>query len=218
MDCKRCGTCCEKGGPILHLDDMDFLKKGIVSMDTLQVIRKGELALNPFKDVVEPAPVEMLKIAVQGASWECPFHQKVDGVSGCTIHKDRPLECRILKCWDPTDIEAVTFKDCLNRFDLIGDSNPLRAEITKHEEECAYAKLWPVVEELKAGGDDTRLCQVEQLLARDLAIRQHLVAEFHLNLQQELFYLGQPMFRVMRDEALVISFDSDVVQVAFKRE
>ncbi len=214
MDCKRCGTCCEKGGPVLHHEDRDFLHKGLVSMDNLQVIREGELAFNPFKGLVEPAPVEMIKLAVQGDSWECPFHQKEGGLSACQIHADRPVECRLLKCWNTTDIEAVTFKDCLTRFDLLGQQNAMVPEIIRHEKECAYGALWDAVAAVNKN-DEERLLVVRAILAKDMQIRQQLVADFHLNLQQELFYLGQPMFRVVRNEGFVVSFVEGKIQLRF---
>ena len=214
MDCKRCGTCCEKGGPVLHFEDRDFLQKGLVSMDNLQVIREGELAFNPFKELVEPTPVEMIKLAVQGDSWECPFHQKVDGLSACQIHADRPVECRLLKCWNTRDIEAVTFKNCLTRFDLLGQKNAILPEIARHEKECSYRVLWDAVAGVNKE-DEESLLVVRDILARDLQIRQQLVADFHLNLQQELFYLGQPMFRVVRNEEFVVSFTGEEIQLQF---
>lgn len=183
-------------------------------MDNLQVIREGELAFNPFKEVVEPVPVEMIKLAVQGDSWECPFHQKQGGVSGCIIHADRPMECRLLKCWDTADIEAVTFKNCLTRFDLLGKDNAILAKIVEHEDTCSYSELWRAMEGVTKE-DAESLEVVRVILARDLQIRQQLVADFHLNLQQELFYLGQPMFRVLRDE-IVVSFDREQIQLTFK--
>lgn len=214
MECKRCGTCCEKGGPVLHVDDMAFLKKGIVSMDQLQVIRKGELAFNPFKELVEPVPLEMIKLA-SGESWECPFHQKIKGCSGCEIHTNRPMECRLLKCWDTKDIQAVTYNDCLSRFDLLGLDNDIRAELLEHENRCSYSELWRLISGVTRA-DAGSLKPVQRILSTDLEIHQKLVADFHLNLQQELFYCGQPMFRVIREEAFSVSFTGDLLTLSFK--
>ena len=212
--CRRCGTCCEKGGPVLHQGDRPFLKKGHVGMEQLQVIRKGERAFNPFSAKVEPAPLEMIKIAVSGDTWECPFHQKTGEMSGCQIHAHRPLECRTLKCWDTKGIESILFKDCLSRFDLIAENNPIHAMIVQHEQECDYALLWQKVEAVKTGA--TPSCAgVQSILARDLAIRQELVERFKLSLQQELFYLGQPMFRALRDTAFKVTFRQDVMSVRY---
>jgi Fe-S-cluster containining protein len=215
MECKRCGTCCEKGGPVLHLQDLDFLQNGIVSLEQLLVIRKGELAFNPFNEQVEPAPVEMLKLAGEGTSWECPFHRNEDGLSSCLIHADRPLECRLLKCWDTAAIEKVTFKDCLSRFDLIGTDHDIRSELVKHENECSYQKLWQYANEVK-NGDLASLAPVQKILSRDLHIRRELIGKFRLTLAQELFYCGQPMFQVVRNEEFSVSFSGDELRLQFR--
>ncbi len=213
MECQRCGICCAKGGPVLHHEDRSFLQKNIVTLDNLRVIRKGELSFNPLKDKVEPAEVEMLKLVGPGTSWECPFHQKNDGVSGCQIHADRPAECRLLKCWDTEDIEAVIFAGCLTRFDLIGEQNPLLPEIIDHEERCSYRQLWSFMEGL--GGDGGYIDKIRAILVLDLQIRQRLVGQYTLNLAQELFYLGQPMFRGCENSNLSISFANEELKVCY---
>ncbi len=215
MECKRCGICCEKGGPILHHEDRSFLQKNLVTLDQLRVIRKGESAFNPFTDQVEPAEVEMIKLAGPGTSWECPFHEKNGALSGCSIHSDRPMECRLLKCWDTRTIEAVVFKDCLTRFDLLGADNPLLPEILAHEERCAYRDVWLSLDGLKGSSREGCLGQIQTVLSEDVQIRARLVARYELTLAQELFYLGQPMFRVVEDSALTISFNNGKLQVCY---
>jgi Fe-S-cluster containining protein len=213
MECKRCGVCCEKGGPVLHHEDRVFLHKNIVSVAHLTVIRQGELAYNPFKEKVEPAPVEMIKLAGLASSWECPFHQKDGVLSACAIHADRPCECRLLKCWDTSAIEDLVFKDCLTRFDLLGAENPLLPEIRAHEECCAYRELWSLVDELGPNVTSAQIKAIQVFLAQDMHIRKGLIAQYGLTLSQELFYLGQPMFQVVDDSALSISFTHDTLQV-----
>lgn len=215
MECKRCGICCKKGGPILHHADRSFLQKNLVTLDQLRVIRKGELAFNPVTEKVEPAEVEMIKLAGTGTSWECPFHHKTGALSACTIHGDRPMECRVLKCWDTTDIEAVVFKDCLTRFDVLGPDNPLLGEILDHEERCAYRELWLRIEGLKGKSREESIAEIQAVLSQDMQIRARLIAQYGLTLVQELFYLGQPMFRVVEDSALTISFNNDELQVHY---
>ncbi|MDA3971506.1 MAG: YkgJ family cysteine cluster protein [Desulfobulbaceae bacterium] len=216
MECKRCGICCEKGGPILHHEDRSFLQKNLVSLDQLRVIRRGESAFNPFTDRVEPAEVEMIKLAAgTGTSWECPFHQKNGALSGCTIHGDRPMECRVLKCWDTRAIEAVVFKDCLTRSDLLGADNLLLGEILAHEERCAYGAVWLSIEGLKGNSRGVCLAEIQAVLSEDMQIRARLVAQYELTLVQELFYLGQLMFRVVKDSTLTISFNNEEVQVRY---
>ncbi len=51
-ECIRCGTCCKKGGPVLHHEDKDILRGGHVGYEHLVTLRKGEQAYNPIKDML----------------------------------------------------------------------------------------------------------------------------------------------------------------------
>ena len=212
MKCKRCGTCCEKGGPILHHQDLQFLQKNLLSLSNLMVIRQGELAYDPVFDDVVPTEVEMIKIVGAGKSWECPFHKKVAGQSECSIHRDRPLECSLLKCWDTSEITAMIGKDCLSRFDLLGQANPMLPEIKEHEYRCNYGLLWSAVNQVRSG-DEGAVANLENIMVADLTIRQSLIAEFDLSLAQELFYLGTPMFRGVKEPGISIELVNDLLSV-----
>lgn len=62
-ECKRCGTCCENGGPALHSQDLDLIEQGMLSQNDLITIRKGELIHHPATDAIQPVDTEFMKIA-----------------------------------------------------------------------------------------------------------------------------------------------------------
>jgi Fe-S-cluster containining protein len=47
--CRRCGTCCEKGGPSLHREDRPLVDNGQIPVRHLFTIRRGELAQDNIK-------------------------------------------------------------------------------------------------------------------------------------------------------------------------
>ena len=47
--CRRCGTCCEKGGPGLHVADMGLLEH--IPMKDVVCLRRGELEQIPLADM-----------------------------------------------------------------------------------------------------------------------------------------------------------------------
>lgn len=51
--CRRCGTCCEKGGPALHTDDRMLIENGHIPARYLFTIREGE----PVVDNVKENPI-----------------------------------------------------------------------------------------------------------------------------------------------------------------
>lgn len=195
--CRRCGTCCTKGGPALHREDLPLLQSGVLSFSRLITIRQGEPAFNPLTETVEPAAQELVKLAGKGASWECLFYDAA--ASACTIHAGRPLECRLLKCWDTEEIKKIIGTNCLGRLDIIESDDPRREHILFHEEKCAYSEINALHRQL-AGPTrhDDALAALRGIMEQDLQIRDQAIALFHLTLPQELFYFGRPLFTTLR--------------------
>lgn len=210
--CQRCGTCCKNGGPILHREDLALVRKGIFSLHHLVTIRKGEPAFNPFTGKVEPASREMLKIAGKGASWECIFYDA--DRSACIIHADRPLECRLLQCWDTKKIEEVSGRDCLVRFDLVEDQDPIRDYMKRQEEKCSYAKTLPLLDNLSSPApEETTMEELTGIMRQDLLLRDQAVSAFRLSLQQELFYFGRPLFQSLQHPRLRVTMSGSSLQL-----
>ncbi len=199
--CRRCGTCCRKGGPALHDEDLELLRDGNLVYQDLITIRKDEPAYSPLTDQVEPVIKELVKISGHGQSWTCRFYDPAH--SSCTIHSHRPLECRLLKCWDTNDIMAVIEKNTITRLDIIGEKDPMAAWICEHEKKCPYQKINFLLEHLSSSPHPSPLLtELTGIIREDLAIRTRAVAQFHLSLPLELFYFGRPVFQVIRKEGL----------------
>ncbi len=200
IECKRCGTCCIKGGPVLHTEDLLLIKNKTIRLDQLVVIRKAEPAYNPVSDAVEPASCEMLKLQGKSGSWECLFYD--DALKSCTIHDSRPLECRLLQCQDPAALLAVTGIDCLSRQDIIEPNDPAQAYL--HEfAECSWEKF----NSLLAKPAPHSLQDAEKILRADLFLRQQAIERLQLSLAQELFYFGRPMFQAFSHPNVQLSFE-----------
>jgi len=61
-ECKRCGTCCKKGGPCFHVEDKMLIEKGVILIKYLYNIRKGESAYDNIKGCLIPVTSELIKI------------------------------------------------------------------------------------------------------------------------------------------------------------
>jgi Fe-S-cluster containining protein len=163
----------------------------------LITIRKGEPALNPLTETVEPAAQELIKLAGKGANWECLFYDPA--ATACAIHAERPLECRLLKCWDTEEIKKIIGTNCLGRLDIIDGNDPRREHILIHEEKCAYSEINALLQQLPdPARHDAALTALRAIMEQDLQIRGQAIALFHLTLQQELFYFGRPLFTTIR--------------------
>ncbi len=196
--CKRCGTCCQKGGPTLHKEDKKILLSGLIGYQHLITIRKDELAYSSLSRQPKPVKKELIKLAgkEKGKGWTCCFYD--ERKSSCTIYRHRPQECRLLKCWDTSSLMPVIGKDTITRADIIKPDNPLSSLIEIHELQCPVNKIESLTESLfKKNNRSKSLEELTELIRKDLAIRSQAIAEYGLPLSIELFIFGRPLFKLL---------------------
>jgi len=152
-ECQRCGTCCESGGPALHREDLELVQSGKLPLKDLYTIRKGEMARDNVKGILQPVTAELIKIKGTGGAWTCCYY--VAESKGCGIYADRPLECRVLNCRDTAAIEAIYDQARLTRKDLLGSIPELWDLVEEHEKKCNYRDLAELAGEMKKGADQS---------------------------------------------------------------
>jgi Fe-S-cluster containining protein len=194
--CMQCGTCCRKGGPALHGEDKKILLAGHIPRERLITIRKGEWAFSPLSGRLEAVQKELIKITGKGKGWVCCFYD--DQQTSCTIYSHRPLECRLLQCWDTEQLLSVIGKDTLTRADLISADDPIMTFIETHEKECSLQVAEDLFSILQKKNDDSpSLAKLTTLIHKDLSIRSRAISEFGLSLEAELFLFGRPLFKIL---------------------
>jgi Fe-S-cluster containining protein len=194
--CKRCGTCCRRGGPSLHADDKGLLLEGVIRYEHLISIRKGEMAFHPLEDEPAAIPQELVKLKGKGRLWECMFFSESD--KSCSIYERRPLECRLLQCWEPSAVESIAGQGTLTRFELIPNDDPILDYILRHEQECPVPeeRTFCLASSPRPEGKEA-LAELTALVCRDLAIRYDAVRRFDIPLPLELFYFGRPIHTML---------------------
>jgi Fe-S-cluster containining protein len=201
--CIRCGTCCLKGGPVLHHEDAKILREGHIGYQHLMTIRKGEMVYNPAKENPEPVSREMVKVAGRDGSWACVFYD--EGEQSCSIYQNRFLECRILKCWDTSEIQSVIGRNTIQRSDIINPDDPIMDMIKSHEEECSSSEVERLLEALSAGKDRTgNLKRLAELVRRDKSIRFFALTELELKKEFEHFIFGRPLYRILEERGISV--------------
>jgi Fe-S-cluster containining protein len=194
--CTRCGTCCTKGGPSLHVEDRKIIAAGHIRIEHLITIREGELARIPDREGLHPTGQEIVKIAGKGGSWECLFLDKKG--SSCKIYEYRPLECRMLKCWDTAELLSVVDKNLLKRSDIIDPEDPILKLVQDHEKRCVIREMESMLSSLSDKDENsTSLRELERLVREDMAFRAEAVSRFNLPLSVELFVFGRPLFKLL---------------------
>jgi Fe-S-cluster containining protein len=214
--CIRCGTCCTKGGPTLHAGDRQIILEGHIGIEHLITIRRGELAYTPAGEGLQPLQQELVKIAGKGRGWECLFFNEAE--SACMIYGQRPLECRILKCWDTSELLSVICKDSLTRADIMDPKDPMLELIDLHEKICAVQAMENILSSLSDGDDNpTSLIELEELVREDLSIRAEAVSKFALPLAAELFMLGRPLFKLLSGRGIAIQEKHGKLHLSLER-
>ena len=213
--CQQCGTCCRKGGPVLHLEDREILRAGQIQLHHLVTIRKGEMAFSPVTDTLQATDTELIKTAGRGDDWTCCFFNEQTG--GCTIYENRPLECRLLQCWDTAPIEAVIARDTLARTDIIDPDDPILEFITAHEQACSCSRVTTLATGLNTtSASKSILAELTELVRRDLNIRAQAVAAFDIPVAVEVFYFGRPFFVLLGPYGIRIHEDDGDIRLSLE--
>ncbi len=188
-ECKRCGTCCKKGGPCLHSEDRVLLVKGVLGPPDLVTYRAGEMALNPLSKELVCLKSEMIKIRGDDQG-TCIFFRYAD--NSCTIYENRPLECRRLKCWDTRDIEGLFLNDTLMRMDLIPEDSLLSELIKAYEITYSISSIWQLCRDSfdeGKGQSDRR----QVLIAKDMEFRNKVMETVGIDQASCNFFFGRPV-------------------------
>ncbi len=195
-ECDCCGICCTKGGPALHYDDSALLQDNFLTAEYLITIRKGEPVLSLSTGNPEPTQSEIVKIKGRGAEWTCLFFQEKG--AKCTIYEHRPLECSLLKCWETADLENVSGRNLLSRYDIIPPHDPIIPFIKAIDEKCSLENLAQHLSALnRENSRQQAVNELTSLVNTDLAIRSQAIAELHFSLDLELFFFGRPLFKIL---------------------
>lgn len=193
--CKQCGRCCKAGGPALHTKDLELVKEGKIPLRNLITLRKGELAHNPITGKIVPTEVELVKIKGKGKDWDCCYLNSVSNT--CTIYENRPEACSVLKCWQPEELLEMVGKDTLSRLDILAEDDPIRALVEEHENLVRCPDMEEIAA-LRPNIPEPKRRALETLVNEDIKLRVFAVQEHKLELSEELFYFGRPLFQLLQ--------------------
>lgn len=213
-ECEKCGTCCERGGPALHIEDRDLLHSGKISLADLVTIREGEMVVQLDSGKPEVSEVELVKFQGRDGKWSCRFLDP--GVRTCTIYEHRPLSCRLMKCWAPDEVLAIAGKKLLSRIDLIGKDNPLLPLIRLHDQQCGLPDMIETTVQL--GKEEERaatLAGLKAMVERDLLLRTIAIEQFQLSVAEELFYFGRPLFQLLMPLGVRLAESADGIELSY---
>jgi Fe-S-cluster containining protein len=204
-ECRRCGTCCRKGGPSFHHADKTLIEKGVIHSKYLYTIRKGELAYDNVRQCLEPVNSDVIKLKGKGNSWTCILFDEQQ--NACKIYENRPIECRALKCWDTKAIEDLYAQKRLVRGDLIADIEGLWGLVKDHQARCNYETIQKLVDAINSERGGEARQKLSEIIKFDIEIRKLVVSRGGLDAEILDFLFGRPLKQTLKNFGLKIRND-----------
>jgi len=195
-ECIRCGTCCEKGGPALHLEDLELVVSGALPASSLYTLRSGEPVRDDVAGTVTPLEDEIIKIKPARGTQACIFYDST--LKACSIYKSRPVECRVMKCWDTGEIEALYSADRLTRRHVIPSDSGLWKLIHAHEDRCGFARVLSLVRELGSRAEGENLESLMDMLNYDLYLRPMVAEKTSIGAEDLDLVFGRPLHEAVK--------------------
>ena len=189
-ECIRCGTCCKKGGPSFHLADKHLIDKGIILSKYLFTIRKGEMAYDNVRQELLTLSSELIKIKGKNDSSTCVFFNESEKI--CKIYKNRPVECKALKCWDTREIEKIYSINRLTRKDLLFDIEGLWELVKDHQVRCSYEKIKEIIQK-QDNSKNAIQKEICQIIRYDTQMRHLVVKKGGMDSKILDFLFGRPL-------------------------
>ncbi|MFZ1985241.1 MAG: YkgJ family cysteine cluster protein [Desulfatitalea sp.] len=211
--CRRCGTCCAKGGPALHLEDREAVDSGKIPLKCLFTIRQGEPAYDNIRRSIAPAATDIIKIKGAAESDATCLFLNQERVN-CDIYESRPVECRVLTCWDTRAIMAMYDQERLTRGQLLSPLTALNDLVAAHQERCGYGRVALWADAIRQGHDGAEA--VEALLDAiryDQSLRQVAVARTRLDPGLLEFLFGRPLSVTIRMYGVKLAKRGDQVTI-----
>jgi len=171
-----------------------LIDSGLIPAKHLYTLRKGEIVSDSIHGCLLTLESEMIKIKGQNRAWTCVYFDKSG--SACRIYEHRPLECRILKCWDTRNIEAVYSQNRLTRKDLLSGIPALWSLIEDHDLRCNLVTLRKLLD-LKSG-DAAATKTVQEMIEYDRSIRMLVVEKAGVESDMLEFIFGRPLSEAIR--------------------
>ena len=199
-ECRRCGTCCKKGGPSFHHADKALIEKGVIHSKYLYTIRKGEMAYDNVRQCLEPVSSDVIKLKGKGDGWTCILFDEKQ--NGCTIYENRPIECRALKCWDTKALEELYAKRRLKREDLVADIEGLWGIIKDHQARCNYETIQKLVNAINSDRGGEARQKLAEIIQFDIEIRKLVVSRGELDMEMLDFLFGRPLKLTLKNFGL----------------
>jgi Fe-S-cluster containining protein len=206
MQCTCCGTCCQNGPPGLHLEDIDLYADGVLDKAHLLTLRRGEPVWDNVAGRVITLSEEMVRLKSAPGSSACVM---LEGENHCRIYARRPVQCRVQKCWDSSELERIYARNRAGRLDFVPGESGLAEIMREHENQCSLSELNDAVDRLRREGEGDASERIGALLQRDRWFRDYLLQRAGAEEEVLDFLFGSPLKEILQRMDLVAEGTED---------
>lgn len=203
--CKRCGECCEKGSPTLHVSDADLIKNGSLKYSDIFTIRVGELVYNNVDDEFISIDYETIKVKERPNGRVCTFYD--ESSKECKIYNTRPNQCRAYECWNTDKFMEFYNEEKLTREHVLHGMDWLMDIVEAHEKKCNYLNLTDIVLRVQRGADMVN--DVFEIMEYDNTLRDVLIKEKNIPAEYLPVLLGRPIEQTIIMYGYSVETDND---------
>jgi hypothetical protein len=181
------------------MQDREQVESGKIPLKCLFTIREGEPAFDNVMGSITRAATDIIKIKGTGENdATCRFLDQEQ--VGCRIYEMRPIECRLLTCWDTQVIQAFYDKDRLTRNDLLSRLPGLHDLVNEHQVRCGYARVGQLADRIlqNQGPLQEAVAELSAIIHYDQSLRQVTVERARLDPEMLDFLFGRPLSSTIR--------------------
>ena len=152
-----------------------------------------------------PGDSDIIKIKGKADTWTCVFFDEPN--KQCSIYDDRPLECRVLKCWDTRELEKMYAGRRLTRDNLISEIEGLWDLVKGHQERCDYQKIKKLIDDLNGPSRDRARKELLEIIQYDAEIRKLVVEQGGMDPEMLDFLFGRSLTKTLPGYGIKIRQD-----------
>ena len=179
----------------MHVQDKYLVHKNHLEKKYLLLLRSGEPVIDNITGNMQLLHEEMFKVRGKSDSnWECIFFNPENNM--CGIYDHRPYQCRILKCWDTSEIEAKYNRERLGRKEILDRNSGLWELIVYYEQHCALSEIINYCRDA-SHKNPIELPEIKEKIIFDRDFRKSFIHKTGADARMLSFYFGRPLEQIL---------------------
>jgi Fe-S-cluster containining protein len=141
---------------------------------------------------------DRIKIQSHNDGTSCRYYDKV--TRACAIYARRPVQCRVLECWDPVALKSIYDQDHLTRREILGGVPGLWDLVETHARRCDWRENTRLATRFRARSQGWQAAEAALLenLRYDKSLRDLVQAQGRPDPLLLPFLLGTPLLQRLR--------------------